>query len=219
MVQSEKFLDKKAHIIQSAFALFSKNGIRDTTVDEVAKYAGVSKKTIYMTFRSKDNLVREAFAWKMGGLAGSVDQLIESDLPALEKMVKYIEVICSQISDISLKTFADLNSYSVFSQNASSEYLKRAVFIRFNRMLEQAKAENHIGEGVDIGATLMTYWNMLSPFLLMETAKEATDVLNKNITLSQILTQRLIQLYREILVTKSMSMLETQVSQKSSFCQ
>ncbi|NQZ77772.1 MAG: TetR/AcrR family transcriptional regulator [Ekhidna sp.] len=212
MAQSETFLDKKAHIIQSAFALFSKNGIKATTVDQVAKYAGVSKKTIYLNFRTKDALIRDAFAWKMGGLAKAVDEVVSSESSSLEKLANYLEIISAQISEISLKSLTELDGDSVFSKSASGEYLKRAVFIRFNKLLEQAKAEKHIHEKVEVGNTLMSYWNMLSPFLLLEGANVSSNE-GSEVSLNQLLNRKILQLYREILKVDSMSELEEMLSE------
>jgi len=52
--------EKKEHILNTAAQLFVKHGIRSITMDEIAKEAGVSKKTIYCFYKDKKNLV-EAF--------------------------------------------------------------------------------------------------------------------------------------------------------------
>ncbi|WP_407166997.1 TetR/AcrR family transcriptional regulator [Bradyrhizobium sp. ORS 111] len=47
----------RERIIQAASALFYNEGIRRVSVDEVAAKAGLTKRTLYYHFRSKDNLV------------------------------------------------------------------------------------------------------------------------------------------------------------------
>ena len=44
-------------ILETAYELFSRRGIRDVGVDEVIERAGVAKATLYRHFRSKDDLV------------------------------------------------------------------------------------------------------------------------------------------------------------------
>ena len=44
-------------IIAAASKLFYSNGIRGVSVDAVAEKAGVTKRTLYYHFRSKDDLV------------------------------------------------------------------------------------------------------------------------------------------------------------------
>lgn len=53
-------IEKKEHILNIAAQLFYKHGIRSITMDDIAKEAGVSKKTIYSFYKDKKDLV-EAF--------------------------------------------------------------------------------------------------------------------------------------------------------------
>ncbi|HMC06836.1 MAG TPA: helix-turn-helix domain-containing protein [Solirubrobacterales bacterium] len=47
----------RERILESAYELFSRRGIRDVGVDEVIETAGVAKATLYRHFPSKDDLV------------------------------------------------------------------------------------------------------------------------------------------------------------------
>jgi AcrR family transcriptional regulator len=49
--------DARQRILDSAYALFSRRGIRDVGIDEVIERAGVAKATLYRHFSSKDDLV------------------------------------------------------------------------------------------------------------------------------------------------------------------
>lgn len=63
---------KRDQILDAAVAVFSARGFQSTPVDEVAKEAGVAKGTLYLYFRSKEEMYLEAFravAEKMHGLS------------------------------------------------------------------------------------------------------------------------------------------------------
>ena len=49
--------DARQRILDSAYVLFSRRGIRDVGIDEVIDRADVAKATLYHHFRSKDDLV------------------------------------------------------------------------------------------------------------------------------------------------------------------
>jgi AcrR family transcriptional regulator len=49
--------DARERILDTAYELFSRRGIRDVGVDEVIARAGVAKATLYRHFASKDDLV------------------------------------------------------------------------------------------------------------------------------------------------------------------
>lgn len=46
-------------ILDKAIEVFTQKGFEETSMDVVAEYAGVSKRTIYNHFKSKDNLFKE----------------------------------------------------------------------------------------------------------------------------------------------------------------
>ena len=48
--------DARERILETAYELFSRRGIRDVGIDEVIEHAGVAKATLYRHFRSKDDL-------------------------------------------------------------------------------------------------------------------------------------------------------------------
>lgn len=50
-------VSKREQIVSEALKLFYQNGFNATGVDKIAKVAGVSKKTLYNHFKSKDELV------------------------------------------------------------------------------------------------------------------------------------------------------------------
>jgi AcrR family transcriptional regulator len=49
--------DARQRILQAAYELFARRGIRDVGIDEVVARAGVAKATLYRHYRSKDELV------------------------------------------------------------------------------------------------------------------------------------------------------------------
>lgn len=51
-------MNKKEKIIHSALHLFAKNGFTETSIDKIAKHAGVSKGLTYTHFKNKDDLLR-----------------------------------------------------------------------------------------------------------------------------------------------------------------
>ena len=49
----------KEQIINTAFDLFSQYGIKSVSMDDVAKAAGISKRTLYESFEDKETLLIE----------------------------------------------------------------------------------------------------------------------------------------------------------------
>ena len=49
--------DTKGRILKSAYSLFRQQGFTRVSVDAIAEWAGVTKRTVYYHFKSKDDIV------------------------------------------------------------------------------------------------------------------------------------------------------------------
>ena len=70
----------RARIIAAFEGLMQEKGLCKTTVDEIACAAGLSKRTIYKYFRSKDEIIEATLTNIMVEIAGEMDELIQADL-------------------------------------------------------------------------------------------------------------------------------------------
>ena len=84
--------DKRARILHAAVRVFAKKGFYATRVSEVAKAAGVADGTIYLYFRSKDELLVSLFEDRVTRLL----TYLQDELPKLgtsaEKLRRVIEL-------------------------------------------------------------------------------------------------------------------------------
>lgn len=71
--------DKEQRILEAAKVLFARYGIKKTSIEEIAQYAGLGKGTIYLYFKSKD----EIFASICGTIKSNLMQEVEDSLRPL----------------------------------------------------------------------------------------------------------------------------------------
>ena len=83
--------ERKRTFVQVAITLFFRNGVESTTMQQIAKEAGVSYGLFYHYFRSKDDLLTEAVDQlsRMGVLA---DLLADHSQPVEEHLCRLSEV-------------------------------------------------------------------------------------------------------------------------------
>lgn len=79
---------KRSQLVTTAIGLFMRRGFRDTGIDRIASEAGVSKKTMYRLFRSKEELILAALRHYDSEFRNSFMRSVETlaDTPA-ERLV------------------------------------------------------------------------------------------------------------------------------------
>src|SRR5688572_1509529 len=70
--------DKRARILESALRVFASKGFFGAKVSDVAEEAGVADGTIYLYFKSKDDLLICLFEEQMSQVNGALEQAIAS---------------------------------------------------------------------------------------------------------------------------------------------
>ena len=69
--------DQKCHIIRTAGELFFRLGIRSVSIDDICRELGMSKKTFYVYFASKDELISQMLQANLDYMAGKMEELLK----------------------------------------------------------------------------------------------------------------------------------------------
>jgi len=77
---------RRAHVLRVATELFAQQGYRKTSVDEVARRAGVAKGTIYTYYSTKVDLAMAAIALEKREHMGEVAEWLDPTRPAKERL-------------------------------------------------------------------------------------------------------------------------------------
>jgi TetR/AcrR family fatty acid metabolism transcriptional regulator len=84
--------DKRERILDAAVRVFAKKGFYATRVSEVAKAAGVADGTIYLYFKSKDELLVSLFEDRVERLLAFLQTELPPTASAAEKLRRIIEL-------------------------------------------------------------------------------------------------------------------------------
>jgi AcrR family transcriptional regulator len=79
---------KKESLMKIVVQVLSREGLQDTTMDSVAREAGVAKGTLYTYFRNKEDLVREAIEVTIAPMLVELTEILNGDLPPDEKLIQ-----------------------------------------------------------------------------------------------------------------------------------
>jgi TetR/AcrR family fatty acid metabolism transcriptional regulator len=83
--------DKRARILEAAVQVFAGRGFFNATVAEIARAAGVADGTIYLYFKSKDDLLLELFEEKMAELFASAQTALAEETSAPARLKRFIQ--------------------------------------------------------------------------------------------------------------------------------
>ncbi len=102
---------QRGRILDTALALFRQHGVKAVTMDDVAHALTMSKRTLYQTFRDKEDLLLEAVKKsrrteleEMESIAQEKDNVLEILLTAMDRRMKELETIAPAF-------FADIVKY------------------------------------------------------------------------------------------------------------
>ena len=109
-------------ILTVSAELFSQYGFKTITMDDIARRAGISKKTLYLHFANKEEVVNESVIWYKNNTTVHCEQTLNDAENAVEAMVKilaFFDTIHNRINPMALfemqrffpdayKTFRDM---------------------------------------------------------------------------------------------------------------
>lgn len=81
--------EKKAQILEASIKVFSKKGMNDTKISDIAEEASIGKGTIYEYFKSKDEIFTASFYYFMEKLEACISHRLYRIHDPLEKMRAY----------------------------------------------------------------------------------------------------------------------------------
>jgi len=84
---------RPCELIRAARQVFVEKGFAATRIEDVAEQAGASKGTIYLYFRSKEELFKEVIRAGLAPAVAAVKALAaEADLPPLERLRRFLAI-------------------------------------------------------------------------------------------------------------------------------
>src|SRR3954466_473190 len=80
-------MDPLIKILHAATELFRQYGFKTITMDDIARRAGISKKTLYQHFANKEEVVNESIIWYKQNMSTNCEMVVGDTENAIEAMV------------------------------------------------------------------------------------------------------------------------------------
>jgi AcrR family transcriptional regulator len=139
---------ERSRILDAAEDRFRRFGFQRVPMDELAEELGMSKKTIYKHFPSKESLVTQIARITMRRTEARVSAIVQSERPFLEKLVEVLQVVGVQYARFSSVIKWDLSRYMPTVWKEIETFRRHMAMTKIVPMLQQAKAEGVLRPGI-----------------------------------------------------------------------
>jgi TetR/AcrR family fatty acid metabolism transcriptional regulator len=155
--------DKPQQIIEAAVRVFARKGYYNSRVSDIAREAGIAAGTIYLYFKTKDDILVTVFRDKMADFVDTVRKAIAVEPDAARKVRRLVSLhfrILEENPDLAEVVQVELRQGQKFFRGASSQEIG-AYFALIGSVLEEGVAEGRFRSGLPVKvATKMLFGAM-----------------------------------------------------------
>lgn len=104
-------MDALQKILSVSVELFRQYGFKTITMDDIARRAGISKKTLYQHFVNKQEVVHASLSWYQEQIRGSIQEAMETAENAVEGMVRIMGLLDQMYRQINPLALLELQRF------------------------------------------------------------------------------------------------------------
>lgn len=153
-------------ILTAAVELFVQYGFKTITMDDIARRAGISKKTLYQHFANKDEVVKEAVMWYKNHVDGQCRALMSETENAIEAMVRIKTMMDQSYKQTNPMAIMELQRFYPEGYKAFRESLINQDLVSVKENLEQGIKEGYYRD--NLNTDLVAKFHLESALLLMQ---------------------------------------------------
>lgn len=171
-------------IIEQASDLFLHRGLKAVSMDDIAKAVGISKRTLYENFNSKDELLSDCISYIESKRKERLSELCKEAKDVIDILLTVTHDMATNLSTISPLFLQDLNLYHFRLANDLFNKQRDEQLEGIKKMLSKGKAEGYFVKEVNEGLVgeLMTVTQRAS-MSIVSSGRYAYDTILKHIVL------------------------------------
>ena len=168
-------------ILEFSREKFMQSGFSKVTLDEIASELGMSKKTLYKYFESKEHLLSECVSRSMKTIEEKSSQIMTSDMLFTEKIASVVTLIGSQFGRLSKVGAGDLQRNAPEQWTRIETFRREKILMRFGGLIAQGRAEGFVRADIPdqlvILILLSAVQGIVTPEVLMQHSFSVHDAL------------------------------------------
>jgi AcrR family transcriptional regulator len=162
--------DSQERILAHARDKFLQQGFSKVTIDEIAADLGISKKTIYKFYPSKEELLRASLHAMIQSAGGELERISASDKPFVEKVAQALIVMSGYVQKIRRESIADFQRNVPSLWREVDRYRQEHIVSKLITMIARARSESifrpDVNEQVLLQMFVSSIQGVLNPEIL-----------------------------------------------------
>lgn len=138
------------HTTKRILALFKKYGVRSVSMDTIASELGISKKTLYERYQSKDHLIEESISFIFKKHFLVLDSILNQTSPPIQKVIEIYHYGIKQMMSYDLAFYAELRKYHPDCFALYQTNKKTILFDIIKELLEEAQQQKDIRKDINL---------------------------------------------------------------------
>jgi AcrR family transcriptional regulator len=152
----------RTRIVAAARALIFERGFLRTTVDDITAELGISKATLYKSFRSKEDILRSVVRGNMEEIQAGVEGLIrDGSLGFVEKMAALLAYLAGQISQFGPVLARDIQRGAPAVWKEVHDFRQDKILKNFKVILESGRRGGYFRADVDLDLLLRMFLSLV----------------------------------------------------------
>ncbi|MFN3998643.1 TetR/AcrR family transcriptional regulator [Algoriphagus sp.] len=147
-IQKRK-LETRNRILEIATEQFSRYGVRTVTMEDIARLAGVSKKTVYQEFADKKDLVKEAFEKILEEDRTKLAYILETEDGVIEHLVKTSKMMRERMKNINPMVIMEIQKYFPEAWRMFEDFKTRVIMNDIVNVIEKGKELGYFRMEID----------------------------------------------------------------------
>jgi AcrR family transcriptional regulator len=139
----------RERIVATAERVFLGSGFNRVLMDDLARELGMSKKTLYSHFTSKEELLRAVLVRRTGEVDRGLEVIVSAKESFPAKLGHLARFLQSRVSEVSPIFLEDIRRYAPDCFRVVEEYRGRAIPRYFGRLFDEGIRTGHVRRQVN----------------------------------------------------------------------
>lgn len=148
---------KLISLLDQIMELFYKFGIRNVNMDDISHHLKISKKTLYQSFKNKEDLIEKIFLYDSFKWSNKISAIDPSKMNAIDIIIHVSSMVYEELSRLDPKLKFEMMKYyePLFSKYSLQK--QEHIYNHIKKNLVKGKAEGLYREDVDNELTATLY--------------------------------------------------------------